>query len=231
MAKKKSRKRGPKRKRRNRGSKGSSFERLLCNEFSEWWSRGRRTDIFWRTSISGGRARTRALKGKQTHAQHGDMAATSPSGQPLIDAVTIEFKRGYNQNTLQDLLDRSNTAALQQYEKWIVKAIKDHKAAGSFSWMLITKRDKREPIVIIPHDLFYALYSSVGPHTICVRASIRNKAKSVRDLTVYAMLLNDFFEGTQPLAFKHIARDHKKSKRKRNETRAKRKAQKRNQSK
>ena len=137
-----------------RAAKGPKFERWLCEQLSRWWTNGERTDVFWRTSSSGGRATTRSKSGQKTKGQYGDICATDPIGQPLLDLLTIEVKRGYNKYTIADLLDRPEGAAKQKYEQWITKAIHDHEQAGSFSWMLIVKRDRRQPIVLLPAYLF-----------------------------------------------------------------------------
>lgn len=145
-----------------KAAKGPQFERWLCEQLSLWWTKDLkepRTDIFWRTSNSGGRATNRGKKGKRTKGQYGDIAAIDPIGQPLLDLLTIEVKRGYNKYTITDLLDRPEKAAKQKYETWIEKAIHDHELAGSMSWLLIVKRDRREPMVILPMQVFKELTS------------------------------------------------------------------------
>ena len=177
-----------------KSSKGSAFERLICTELSLWWTDGERDDVFWRTSISGGRATTRGKKGKQTTGQHGDVAATDPIGKPLIDLITIEIKRGYSKSSIQDLIDRSDKSAQQEYEKWIDKAITSSEAAGSDFWMIITRRDQRKAIVLMPQDLFYHALSD-SPHYFTFSTKIRRKnKKKVQKMIVYGLLLDDFFK-------------------------------------
>ena len=134
----------------NRASKGSTFERKICTLLSEWWSDGARDDIFWRTAGSGARAKVRGRKKKSTAGQHGDICATDPIGQPLIDVFTMELKRGYNRHTIADLLDKPIGATKQEYEKWIEQAIESHTQARSFTWMLIVQRDRRDTLVFVP---------------------------------------------------------------------------------
>ena len=136
-----------------KSAKGSAFEREICTKLSLWWTQDLpepRTDIFWRTSGSGARAKVRGRKGKQTHGQHGDICAIDPIGQPLIDLLTIELKRGYSKHTITDLLDKPEGAAKQVYEKWIEQAEESHVHAGSKSWLLIVKRDRRKELIISP---------------------------------------------------------------------------------
>lgn len=144
--------------------KGSKFERDVCKKLSLWWTNGSNDAIFWRTSQSGGRATTRAKLGKETKNSHADVWATDPIGQPFLDVVTIEVKRGYSQFTIADLLDKSSRAAFQQYEKWFIKLIETSRRAKTPYWALITKRDQREALVFFPSEL--TMVSAMGIHGI-----------------------------------------------------------------
>ena len=85
--------------------KGAKFEREISKALSRWWTEGERDDIFWRTSQSGGRATTRKKQGKSTKNQDGDICATDPIGQPLLDITTIELKVGYKSWNIKELND------------------------------------------------------------------------------------------------------------------------------
>lgn len=130
-------------------AKGSQFERDVCRDLSLWWTEGERDDVFWRSSNSGGRATVRGRKGKRTHGQAGDIAATDPIGGPLLRLLTIEAKRGYSSQTLADLVDRPRKAAQQTWESWIQQAHEAHVLSDSFSWMIVAQRDRRERIVLM----------------------------------------------------------------------------------
>ncbi len=137
-------------------AKGSNFERDICKTLSLWWTDGKRTDVFWRTAGSGARATQRSKQNQSTFGQYGDVQATDPIGQPLIDLCTIELKRGYSHETFANLIEDSQTANAKpcMYAKFIEQAKRDSKKAGSLWWMLIVKRDRRKPIVIYPPKLF-----------------------------------------------------------------------------
>ena len=141
--------------------KGSKFEREICKELSRWWSNGKRDDIFWRTSGSGARAKSRSKSNQQTFGQYGDVQATDPSGQPLIDLCTIELKKGYAAATLHDLIDRQDRHR-PPFEKFIFQAMTDRDNAGTPYWMLITKRDQRVPIITIPRKFYSDLWNECG---------------------------------------------------------------------
>lgn len=134
-------------------SKGSAFEREVCKLLSLWWAGDDNNDsVFWRTSNSGGRATTRSKGGKRTNHQYGDLCATDPVGQPFCDLFTVEVKRGYSCCSLMDLLDKRPGAAEQIWEKWLKKVIKDAELARTPYWLLITRRDRRQTMVVTPLD-------------------------------------------------------------------------------
>ena len=134
-------------------AKGGSFERLIAVQLSEWWTNGERDDVYWRSSNSGGRATARHKKGKRTAGQYGDIAAIDPIGKPLLDLMTLSLKRGYSDDNLHSLLDASANAKEQKYQKWMNEAYADCCRAKSFSWALLTRRDRREPLLFMPDNL------------------------------------------------------------------------------
>jgi len=126
-------------------AKGGAFERKVAKELSLWWSHGERDDIFWRSSASGARATQRRKVGKKTANQDGDLAATDPIGQPLIDLVTIELKKGYNEMELTHLLSS------KQGDPLLLQFIRqcEREAAGSEKgWWLIICQDRRKTLLI-----------------------------------------------------------------------------------
>lgn len=150
----------------SRSQKGSQFERSICRELSNWWMPGR-DDIFWRATTSGARATSRAKQGKRTAGSDGDITAIDPVGQPFLDLITPELKRGYNKHTMMDLLDApAHSTSMQKWEQWIEQARTSHENAGSFSWMILAKRDQREPVVLMPRSLYGYLftYSPIKSH-------------------------------------------------------------------
>ena len=125
-------------------SKGSEFERQICNQLSQWWTGDpTRGDVFWRTAGSGGRAYQRSKSNQTTEGQHGDIAATGDDGAALIRAFTIELKRGYDGSTMFDIFDKPAKFGGQEYEGFLSQAIDASRAAGTPWWMLITRRSSR----------------------------------------------------------------------------------------
>lgn len=197
------------------GKKGGSFEREICRRLSLWWTDDKRDDVFWRTHGSGARATVRHRAGKRTAGAYGDIMATDPIGEPLIDLLTIELKRGYNSHTIQDLLDKSDTASVQKVESWISQVEEAHTAAGSFSWLIITKRDQRKHMVMMPllvADVlgFYHIENSpAGLFSIPVRYSFGPKklrTETAREGTFVMSTLENFLGKVTPKRIKKAVR-------------------------
>lgn len=140
-----------------KSAKGAQFERALCKRLSEWWTGGKRQDVFWRSACSGGMATNRAKKGGAAYGQHGDIQAVDPVGKPLMDIFTIELKRGYTKASFVDVFDKPSKCAQSQWEAFMEQAVRSAQQAGSKHWMLIQRRDRREALVFIPHAAHKAM--------------------------------------------------------------------------
>lgn len=182
--------------------KGSDFEREQCKRFSLWWTHGKRDDVFWRSHASGARATQRGTK--RTAGQYGDITASDPVGNPLIDMVTIEIKRGYSALTIQDILDRGPAQnAQQEWERFICQAVGSHRMAGSFAWMVLARRDKRVAWVYMPSYLIMGL-RDVGavPERVWpsmqLNVEIRDARKVAERYSLFATTLDNWLAHVQP---------------------------------
>lgn len=137
----------------SRASKGSAFERSFCKELSLWLTDGAKDDVFWRSSQSGGRATERAKKGLKTAGSYGDIAATDPIGAPFLSWLTLELKRGNSHGTPWELLasNKRSSARVRPFEACILQARESAIQAGSFSWMLVLRRDHSKTLVFLPN--------------------------------------------------------------------------------
>lgn len=179
-------------------AKGASFEREVSKQLSLWWTDGERDDVFWRSSMSGGRATVRGKQGKATANQYGDITATDSIGEPLVSKVVIELKRGYKNWSVMDTLD-SPTPHTTQFHKFLQQVLAACKLADTNHFLLICKRDRRQPIVIMPMWLVEHPYVYVSPELyphIYGRVWINGTA--IRYCT---MLLKDFFKEFMPRYF------------------------------
>ncbi len=189
-------------------AKGSQFERDLCTMLGRWWTDGQRDDVFWRSTISGGRATIRADKGKQTYGQAGDVQAVDPVGEPLLKVVTIEAKRGYSGVSLGDLLDLPDGSKSIWFD-WFAQAERSWEQARSCSWLLIVKKDRRCILAVIPSALYVLL---VGVNSDLARAFPRMKIR-VNNRSLVALRLPDFLKRVRPIDIRKIANDWHMSKR------------------
>jgi len=195
------------------GRKGSSFEREFCVKLSKWWTHGTRDDIFWRSAGSGARANVRGQRGKRTHGHHGDITATHPSGDPLLDLMTIELKRGYSKHTIADLLDKPKRAAQQKWEEWFEQAYSSAEKAGSYAWLMVQRRDMRQAVVFYPHDLHdqfrregcFSRLPSITPFFMFDVRINRRRESDIRE-RIWATTLDNFLTYVSPEDILEIVR-------------------------
>jgi hypothetical protein len=181
-----------------RASKGSAFERDFCRRLSIWWSGDEAIDsLFWRTASSGGRAKLRGRKGKQTASHHGDICATNGEGQPFIDMFTCELKRGYNRATIVDLLDKPERAALQTYEKWILQACESAKQAGTPYWMIVHRRDQRDALILMEREAFTLCLPSGSLSLLEIDTLLGFRSKK-QNLPLILITLDSFLANATP---------------------------------
>lgn len=207
-----------------------TFEREIAEELSLWWTKGKDDSVFWRSQTSGGRATVRSRKGKKTLGQHSDLCPTAPCAFPMIRAAVIEIKKGYAKHSLQDLIDTmargGHDEAPSMTGQWLQKAIHDHQCEGSYSWMIITRRNSRKKMVILDQKLYEILrLLRTGVDKISRRIHIfawvpavyhKPKGKSKRELLFkarnigcVAMPYDKFFKRVQRSHFEKIAKLHK----------------------
>ena len=189
--------------------KGAAYERQTAEKLSEWWTQDEyepRTDVFWRTAGSGARATVRGRKGKTTKNHCGDILASDPIGQPFLDWCVLELKRGYSSSTIFDILDKSEGAAVQTFEKWILQAEESAENARSIGWLIICKRDRRETMIFFPDRVYDVRLFEEWPVAHF----------NILDDTIFCMTFDDFLENVTPNAIKaflsHSTEDHSKRK-------------------
>jgi len=123
-------------------AKGSSFEIKICRELSLLVTGGKRTDVFWRSALSGGRATLEFDRGLINKSQAGDISAIAREGLWLIDGYQIECKHYGDLQFMSGLL--SNTGVLYGFWKSVVKDSSKHKKKP----LLIAKQNNR-PIIML----------------------------------------------------------------------------------
>ncbi len=145
-------------------SKGPNYEREICDQLSGWWTGNGDARVFWRSSGSGGMATRRNRRGKKTTIHCADVCAIDPVGDPLMGLLAIEIKRGYSKFSFQDLLDKKAKAALQEYEEWILQAEAARANADARHWLIILRRNARDPLVLFPYKFLVELHKAGTCH-------------------------------------------------------------------
>lgn len=185
----------------SKSAKGSRFERWVCNQLSLWWSKGDRDDLFWRTAGSGARSTIRRKKGKSATVHCGDVCATDEQGTAFLQVFAVEAKKGYQKDTIQDLIDSPHKAAKQTYHKWIEQAEASRDASGAMYWLVVCKRDKRDPLVMMPPCAKWSL--SVVGHSWRGRG-VRLELDDPKVGAVSLAKLSDFLENVTPEAVRAL---------------------------
>lgn len=193
-----------------KSSKGGAYEREVVKLLSLWWTRGERDDVFWRTSGSGARATVRKRKGRDTFGQQGDVQAIDPIGQTFLQLHTIEIKRGYKDATPADFFDCPPTSRPKEFEKWIMQAVLESKSAKTPYWVIISKRDKRVPLMTVPAALALELKSAgayrfaLYPYTR-INAVLHDGKKREKVLKLVSFPFASFLAHADPRKWKKLA--------------------------
>src|SRR3954464_4941724 len=140
-------------------SKGSSFERWVCKELSLWITDGKRTDCFWRSAMSGGRATVAHKKGVDVR-QAGDICAVAPEGAEFCDRWFIECKHVKDLNLDSFLIKK--TGMLASFWKKCCQQAERHKRAP----MLIARQNGWPTLLITYNGLF------AGPKQVVVASGL-----------------------------------------------------------
>lgn len=197
-----------KRKSRGGNRKGRPFELEIAVRLSEWWSNDRRVDIYYHTHVSGARATVRAKTGRHTAGAYGDLMATDPIGQPLLDVMVFEAKRGYSSFTPYDAFDRRPGSAIQVWEGFLTQARDSQRQARSLGWAIIAKRDQRERVIALPMHLWAALLPPGDLAAVVPWLESRIMVREVSGPQVVhwaATELETFLEAVQPAAVRTLA--------------------------
>ena len=148
--------------------KGGRFERKICVSLSLWLSKGERKDLFWRTSMSGGRATLALRADDKLEAQSGDISAISQLGHSLVDRYIIECKHRKDLQLGHALAGRKGNLIMfwenhkrlcAQYSKWpMLIARQNHMpvllGVDLRGAAMFRTRSLRPTAVIAAHDLY-----------------------------------------------------------------------------
>lgn len=96
--------------------KGSAYERVVCKALSKWLTKGKRDDVLWRSSLSGGRATVHAKKGKKMAHVAGDICAVHPDGEAFSRVYFVECKN-YRDLGIVQLVTKGSGTLQKFWEK------------------------------------------------------------------------------------------------------------------
>ena len=134
-----------KHKKRKGGSgnrKGGAFERDVCRALSRFINPKSSETMFWRSSMSGGRATVQARKGIKNKNQAGDITCIHPEGQWFTDLFVVECKHVANLNLTASMLD--GRGKLAAFWKKHCKLASDNDLAP----LMIAKQNRTDTLVI-----------------------------------------------------------------------------------
>ena len=187
-------------------SKGSAFEREMAVSFSKWWTQGAHDDVFWRVMGSGARATSRTQKQQSTtHASFGDMESTTPDSAPFAKLVVLEFKRGYGQWNLQDMVDCRSMKQREWYD-FAQQTLASWKASKRPFWAVVFQRDGHKAMIAMSPKFYgFLLVKTLeeGSEDFGNLTDIRlNMYYESCDYSCVAMKLEDWFSAVPPKIFK-----------------------------
>lgn len=193
-------------KKRKPSKKGPQFERDVSKYISLWASEGKHDDWLWRTSGSGARAKTRSKQGKTTRNACGDLKAECHDALFLFKKCTWELKNGYKNWCILDVIDantskKTGKRKLQKFEEFALQAKEDSNNAGVKYPIILTKKDKRVPVIWIPGELFsdIAILSDKSESAVPVIITFHGN-ENVGEYV--GMKAEDFFSWCTPATFK-----------------------------
>lgn len=130
-----------------RGSqKGAEFERRICKRLSLWVSEGARDDLFWRTSLSGGRATLQLRQDIINRAQAGDMTAIDPEGYALAGKCLFEYKFYKRLRIAEGLFKRTG-----EFHKFWYSTVKAAKRVDKIP-ILVARQNFFPTLLVCPED-------------------------------------------------------------------------------
>jgi hypothetical protein len=141
--------------------KGARQEREVCRELSLWATNGERTDVFWRSSQSGGRATTHLKVGRKLLTQAGDVSAIDPIGVMLLRLVIIEIKHYRDLQIHQGFLQ--DTGNLYSFWLKLREQCKHYTRAP----LLIGRQNNQPAFCLISAELM-PVFGLCDDHCVCI---------------------------------------------------------------
>lgn len=171
--------------------KGAQFERDMCRKLSLWLSGGRRSDLFWRSAMSGGRATLAAKKGDDTVQSSGDLTAIDSTSYIFASKFSIECK--FYKDFDFGALIYGRKSGLPVFWK---QCRTDAKAVNKLPFLIAKKNNY--PIVLFldngGKDYFFGFGADSSISSLLIKAGLRAKFYVDQTHATYLFLFDDFLE-------------------------------------
>lgn len=182
-----------------KSQKGGEFEREFSKLFSLYVTEGKRTDVFWRSSQSGGRATVRAKSGQKTEGSYGDITCLDGDFAYVTQALCFELKRGYNGSSIQDLVDSAKKEP--EFIAFWKQCERDKTVGGRLFCFVVVKRDRKKTVLLIDRSFQNKISQKVG-------ARLYNRIDiDFQGLRLSMITLQDFLDAVPAYAFLEILQD------------------------
>jgi hypothetical protein len=138
--------------------KGSSFERVVCKDLSNWVTNNTRGDLFTRNVISGGSFTNAVAKGSKDHGMPGDIMANHPLAYTFLQLFMVECKHHKDINLDGYLYDNREASSLAK----IINKTRKEAAHIGVRPLLVVKQNNRPAMLILERDAAVVALACVG---------------------------------------------------------------------
>ena len=143
-------------------SKGSSWERECAKKLSLWLTNGEKSDVLWRSAMSGGRHTVGLKTGIGYSSQAGDLSSIDERGHRFISKYTVECKF-YKDLYINSLVYGINKGISCFWEQ----AIRDARSVNKLP-ILIAKQNRYPALIGLTEPSAYLLFGGNPNNKILV---------------------------------------------------------------
>lgn len=155
--------------------KGSSFERKVCEQLSRFVAPDSKDAIFWRSSMSGGRATIQNRKGGNNRSQLGDISSIDKRGALIAETFVIECKH-YKDLAIPAFFLKGS-GKLYGFWKTLKKLCLKTKGNDKLKPLLIAKQNSMPTMLITTVGGFTALEAMGATEHVSQKIKILLKGK------------------------------------------------------
>lgn len=163
-------------------SKGNGFELLVGKELSKWISRGKRTDLFARNVLSGGKFTQSRRKGSDEGIA-GDLMSAHPDSVEFAKVFNVECKHYADLGLFPFMFDIKGKSFLGT----VVQKCQQEARQSGKNWVLVARQNSKPILVGLQSDLARAIIWQRAP-AFC--HSFRTKHYSVTFFLFLDLLAN-----------------------------------------